>query len=290
MSALFAAMLLVGCTPENTPPASDGAAGDTAADAPLDYRDLAPQWTAEEAVAELEGVFALGWPSPAGARAAFDALLTYGDDVCPGNDLASITTLDGCYSESGYWYMGLGEFATSETARNTDGVAYVEETLHTVNGDFEILTPDGREYTAGGLMDLSRSTYPDHIFALSNVRGSWQYTGSDDGWFQAGTSSDIRTAAQVGSGVETVSFNGSYGVNHTYAYFDQLVMNNTCEWQTNGGTVALRQDDASTTLLTFAEDCSGCATVTWEGEELGVACADWSAYGPIVLAATMGVQ
>jgi uncharacterized protein YceK len=290
MYALFVATVLSGCSPVDAQPDPDDGGGETAEETPLDYRDAAPQWTAEEAVAELEGVFALGWPSPTAARAVFQELMAFGDAECPGNDLTFINTLDGCFSESGYWYMGLGEFAWTSTERNTDGAAYLEDALRTINGDFEILTPDGREYTSGGLMEMVRSTYSDHTAALTNVRGSWQWTGSDEGWFMAGTSSDLRTGAQTGGGSESLSFNGSYGVDHTYAYFDQLVMSSTCDWQTNGGVVTLRQDDASTTVLTFADDCSGCATVTWDGEDLGVACADWSAYGPVILAATMGVR
>lgn len=293
MRALSLAVWLCGCSSTDgvEPDPAEVTPDDTAGESLPDYRDAAPQWTAEQSVAYVTEVFGYGWPDPQHARNVFHQLLALGDEECPGNDFQRIGTLPGCWSASGYWYMGLGHFSWDESEGMTeDGHPFVNQRLGTIYGDFEILTPSGTEYTSGGGMDWERTTYADRVVARVGVRGSWQWTGSDRPWFAESISGDFQAMATAGVGHDSLMLNGAYGVDRHYLYFDFLSMRGgPCGWQPSGGSVTLRQDDQSSTVLTFSDDCSGCASVSWEGEQLGQACTDWSAFAQDAAATTIGL-
>ncbi|MES2642918.1 MAG: hypothetical protein V4850_25765 [Myxococcota bacterium] len=287
--ALALLTLLCACSPA---PVDTDAAIDTWTDtgtppAP-EYREIAPQWTAEEAVAYLEEVFAYGWLDPVYTWGEFNGLLAFGDEECPGNNLQSISSLWGCWSDSGYWYLGPGSFTWQESEGTDAEGAYLLEELRTREGDFEILTPSGERFVSGASYEWSRLTYPRRTLASTVFRGSMQWTGSDRAWLANSMSAALWTTAQIGGGT-SVRIMGAYGVDGHYVYFEDLFFDgDSCGWQPKGGAVHLRQADQSSTVLTFDDDCSGCVDVTWEDQDLGRVCADWSAYALDIANTTTG--
>jgi hypothetical protein len=287
--ALTLLTLLWGCSPAPVvPDAAIDTWTDTGAPPAPEYRDIAPQWTAEEAVAHVEEVFAYGWPDPVHVRDEFSRLLAFGDEECPGNNLEFISSLLGCWSDSGYWYLGPGQFTWQESEGTDAEGTYLREELGTIQGDFEILTPSGERFVSGASFSWSRLTYSERALSTTVVRGSVQWTGSDRAWLASSISANLWTTAQSGRSASVRIF-GSYAVDGHHLYFEDLMFDGgVCGWQARGGAVHLRQADQSSTVLTFADDCSGCVDVSWEGQELGRVCADWSARGLEIATTTMG--
>lgn len=224
-----------------------------------------PSLSAEEVAATLSEALGI-LPDPVAVTAAYAELMARGDDYCPGN-LYNITDIHlyGCDSRTGYHYEGvshwLAEPIDEETGAEMAGVA----------GDFWIRTPDGELFEAGG----HSVTMTADAFWMRELAGSWVWEGGEP-WMAAGYSGTLTLEEDASRGVRMSGGVQVLGVSWSAT---ELMFASACGYGPEG-RLGLRDSGGGWYALSFA-DCDPCATVTFEGAELGEACVD---FGPFLAA------
>ena len=227
---------------------------------------LTPSQVAEQLTQALTDL-----PDPEEAIATYLALMTQGDDTCPGSEhIITDTWLYGCDATTGYSYAGVSDWLEGTFEQ---GGQVLE--LNGVAGDFRIDHPDGHRLDVGG-----------HAVALSNPNmwigelvGSWQF-GQGSPWLVHGYSGHlvVEVIADTMSRVR-----GAINVNGTHLAARDLVLVAGCGYGPVGG-LSLRDANGGWYRMDFTE-CNNCATVQFEGTDIGEACVDFE---PLV--ATLGAH
>lgn len=222
-------------------------------------------------VAEQLSVALTDLPNPEEIIATYLALMSQGDETCPGSEyIITDTWLYGCDATTGYSYAGVSDWLEGSFDQGGQVLA-----LNGVAGDFRIDHPEGLQLDAGG-----------HAIALSNsdmwigeLVGSWRY-GQGSPWLMHGYSGHLVVEVIR----DTMSrVRGAINVNGTHLAARDLVLVAACGYGPVGG-LSLRDANGGWYRMDFAE-CNDCATVSFEGTDIGEACVD---FAPLV--ATLGAH
>lgn len=254
--------LALACSPE-TPEESGAPAGpeDPAA------RALEPTWTAEEAMAAAQAAVDQGLPDPYRLRDLYFDLVETGQDAdCPGPDLLNTPNLQGCTSDSGYFYAGLATY--QEGTNPSADVAWM------FSGDFEIITPEGWSYLVGGhaghTLDESG---PDSVFYQVDVSGSFRWDG-DPGWLAEGLSAVFHVDGTRTPGGDDLTLDGGLAFAGVSLYWSDVhLVEGACEGHPTG-SLDVRDPSGGWYTLTWGDACDGCGAVSFAGESAGEACLD----------------
>ncbi len=239
--------------------------------------DSVPIYTASELGGLLQGLGETGLPTARLLRDAYQDLMVHGDEQCPGSDTEIEDLLEGCTSETGWYFGGLLTFVTEEVD-SEDGDR--ERNFWTDTCDFQIVSPSGSALIGGGDIE-GRWQQQDggRLVSASMVKGSWIYPDSEHVWLSAGMSMDLAFRLDREEGTDSLNLWGTFGMPGIDLYLDNLFFDGdeSCGGQVSSGTSWLRQADGTWYEMVWSEDCSGCFSVEWDfTEDLGEACVDLS--------------
>ena|GEM_PF-2740897 len=269
-------LLLIGCTPE--PDGRD--TGTQGLDWGFERPSQTAQYTADELAEHVESwADTYGFPFPQHAFNRYLELMEEGDESCPAGGSLDDTSrfpnlgrLEGCSSSTGWDYIGIG-IVFDDDLRDEDGIGAVRVGFNLA--DFVITSPDGEEFSGGGSSKMQIQYQEDQTSWNAEFGGSWEDQTTDaTPWMKASGSVDYMMTYHN----EQLATNGYVGIGEYAFLFDRLILNKEeCPNTPHDGTLWVRQEDGSWNQLTFANDCSGCATGTWNEEvELGEVCLDIS--------------
>ncbi len=218
-----------------------------------------PSMNAQEVAQTLSTTLA-SIPDPMEIIEAYQFLMTQGDEVCPGNDMNIVDTwLYGCDASTGYSYAGVTDWFDEP---------YETGTLTGVAGDFWITTPEDQQLEGGGHSVVFQSS----AILVGEIAGSWRW---DDGspWLTLGFSGSL-----VMEYVHPVhiKIDGAANIAGTHIAALDLSLSLACGWGP-AGSLSLRDPEGGWYKMTF-ESCQPCATVVFEGEEIGESCVDFAAF------------
>ncbi|MGB0637932.1 MAG: hypothetical protein ACPGTU_01285 [Myxococcota bacterium] len=203
-------------------------------------------------------------PDPGAINTAYRFLMTQGDSVCPGNDEnITDTWLYGCDAETGYSYAGVSSWI-EEVPDEMPGMTL----LQGVSGDFWIEDPDGQRLEGGG---HSVEVASDSIW-VGDMGGSWRWAGGDP-WLSHGFSGSISMEFIPGL---VAQMSGAADINGTHIAASELSLNASCDYGPSG-SLSLRDPNGGWYTMHFTE-CDPCASVTFEGEEHGESCVDFTGF------------
>ena len=216
--------------------------------------DTGPVWTFDDAVAAIDGVFAMDFTGPVELRAAYLERMSHGDDDCPGSDVEiSDSFVTGCTASSGYYFAGVSVYETHEwDGENSD--------VWSFGGDFEIQAPDGTQMLVGGHTFGLYEDLQSDAFG-GDITGSWSEAGAP-GWLGQGIS-----AMLLLDGVPSTSLtlSGGLAVGSTALFFPEL------HWSSldcpPAGEVQVRDEAGHWFALTLTDDCTGCGTMRYASQD-----------------------
>lgn len=274
---------LSGCEDECGPDCAPARGSDDTAAMVYAVETPEPAWTAEELGAELEAFTALGAPNPAELGEVFLAAMQAGDENCPGENVYALETApEGCDTEDGYHFAGIGWFQFEDFVQGEDGEPVVFDFSH--GGDFEILRPDGTRLAGGGGIAYSSELGEGETDTSIELHGSWIDDARRD-WLGVGFSG-VYEAAVHEAGPEHWSFaiDGGLGLGGRILSFDDVSWDvDACPDGSPRGTFAMRDDRGYWTAWDVGDDCDGCGTVTFHDDvDLGELCLDLSAWGRLL--------
>ena len=275
-TSIFLAALVMACTRGSGVEDS----GEATLDWGFDRPSQTPQYTAEELVEHVESwANTYGFTLPQRPFNRYLELMTEGDESCPLNghldntsDFPNLGFLDGCSSSTGWDYIGIA-IIFDDDERDEDGYGFVRVGFNLA--DFVITSPEGDEFSGGGSSKMQVTYSEQGTSWNSEIGGSWEDQTTDEtAWLTASGSFDYMMTSNNGQ----LSTNGYVGVGEYAFLFDHVVVSrDSCVNTPHEGTIWIRQDDGSWNQLTFTDDCTGCATATWNEEiDLGEACIDIS--------------
>ena len=193
--------------------------------------------------------------------------------------------LEGCTSETGWYFGGLLTFVTEQVE---DEEGRRAKNFWTDTCDFQIVSPTGVALIGGGDIEGRwQQQGSERLVSTSMVKGTWIYTESEHSWLSAGMSMDLAFRLDREEGADNLNLWGTFGTPGIDLYLDNLYFdgNEACGGQVSSGTSWLRQADGTWYEMVWAEDCSGCFTVEWDfTEDLGEACVDLSGLKATVVA------
>jgi len=199
-----------------------------------------------------------------------------GDEACPGSLTEIENELEGCTTESGWYYGGILTYQTEEITIE-DGE--VQKRFWTDICDFQIVDPEGIALIGGGAFRSTWAIGVDGLLTVdSSVKGSWIYPESVHPWLAGGLSSDLAyRLLETSESNPQIDLWGTLGIREIDIYFDDLSFQSDCSGNVSSGTVWLRQADGTWYEMVWRDDCSGCYDVRWDfREDLGSACIDLS--------------
>ena len=244
-----------------------------------------PTLTAAEVGQRIAALAGRDIPDPVALRELYLGLLHAGDVGCPGESVDYIADgsipLEGCTSSTGYTYRGLSEYEEGD-----DGGWWFALTL----GDLYISEPDGTSLAIGGTFAYEALVEGGAATFTGEVTGTFSHDG-EGGWMAEGGSLAFWLSGISGSSGRGVALEGAIGgpLVGSGLFFDDLYFGDVAgpDGQLScgahpSGALSLRGDDSRWYELVFT-DCGGCGTVSFEGQDLGPACADITALGAEVL-------
>lgn len=281
MKKLLLAIWLPACQP---PKAGEEGGGEAETGDNLDamvYSSEDPEalWTAEEMGEYLSELIALGAPNPIDITSAFRTIMTMGDEDCP-NDIYNLSTIpEGCDTDAGYHYAGIGWYYASDWIETTDGGQIDISFSH--GGDFEILYPDGKRFAGGGGMSYISERDGQTIVSEFEVHGSWVEQTRVD-WLGVGFSGVYEsTVTNYGGGDYAITMTGGIGVGDQHIYLDGATWDTTdaCAGALSGA-ISVRDARGFWTEWKLGDDCDTCGSVTFhEDVDLGELCLDLTEWG-----------
>lgn len=246
--------------------------------------DPDPPWTAEEFGEELSTLMAMGAPNPIDICDVFQTIMTYGDEDCPGDPLNLSTIPEGCDTDEGFHYAGIGWYYAADWIRFEDGTQIDLTFSH--GGDFEILYPGGQRFAGGGGMSYESQRSDDELEIITDfeVHGSWIDSTRSD-WLGAGFSGVYEaTVSNYGAGEYGFTATGGIGVGEYDMLLDGVTWDTTdaCAGKLSGA-VELRDADGYWTRWDVGDDCDDCGEVVFHGDtELGELCLDTTDWGRLL--------
>ena len=247
-------------------------------DLQVDRPEVEPQWSAEELQDVLNTwATSYGVPNAPGVIAEYTSAMLEGDADCPGTDTDDIIqSLSGCTASTGWTYNGLSilDHDSSSDTGSTYETASVEFSV----ADFVITRPDGLRFVVGGRAAHSWShTSASGTNSSTTISGTWVHEWTDISWLQEPVSVDLEVVRQ-GYTPTWLRIDGQMTVGGVSMVWDNIDIDDSeCTGLPAEGTIWVRQDDGSWVELVIADDCTGCGTATWNGEqELGEVSLDFS--------------
>ncbi len=264
-------MVLTACNggPADTAPDDTGSEGSADGDV---LPDPEPSWSAEEVQAILQDVLDLGPPDLAVLRADYLALLAAGDADCPGEDATQLTgdvPVEGCTASTGYAYIGVSSYQWEQLEEEIDGYPALS-TSWVMDGDFEIQTPEGERFGAGGAIfsyyaDVQLDEENSFQFGFADILGTW-IDETASGSLGQGISAAVLFNTASDETHQEVQFDGVLSVGGTSLELQNLRWHSeTCADQA-GGAVRIRDANGYWYDLDLDGDCSGCGRLSFEGD------------------------
>jgi hypothetical protein len=267
----------------------------------------APTYTLEQIAAGVQAAVdeaaAIG-PEP--ALAAYDAAMMGQSGACPSwyDDGDATFWYDQCTSETGTSFSGY-----AYTLSYVD--VYDEAENTTTNGRAvfaaaSVETGDGHRFAGAGTVYDLRTTQPSEdgsyvvTFDQILVQGAFEWDGpeADGTWIAEGVSPDLYVIRYSADVLEPTYFGVDGGLSPlagdmVAVAFDEVTLTpidfgSACDVEP-AGTISVRGEDGSWYDVLFdgptetdpdvpADECDGCGQVYYQGEPMGEACADFSAW------------
>ena len=247
--------------------------------------ESSPIYTAQDVGQLVAELAETGLPTARELRDSYQTLMLNGDEGCPGSATEIEDLLEGCTSETGWYFGGLLTFVTEEVE---DEEGRRAKNFWTDTCDFQIVSPTGVALIGGGDIEGRwQQQGSERLVSTSMVKGTWIYPESEHNWLSAGMSMDLAFRLDREEGADNLNLWGTFGTPGIDLYLDNLYFdgNEACGGQVSSGTSWLRQADGTWYEMVWAEDCSGCFTVEWDfTEDLGEACIDLSGLKATVVA------
>ncbi len=243
---------------------------------PPEGQSSTPWYTAQELGEQVLALGEQGLPHARALRDTYQGLMDSGDEECPGSLTEIENELEGCTTESGWYYGGILTYQTEEI---TSEEGETQKRFWTDICDFQIVDPEGTALIGGGAFWSTWTRGVDGLLTVdSSVKGSWVYPESAYPWLTGGLSSDLayRLTKTSDSSAQLYLW-GTLGTPEINLYLEDLAFDYSCSNRVSSGTVWLRQGDGTWYEMVWRDDCSGCYDVLWDfHEDLGSACVDLS--------------
>lgn len=238
------------------------------------------EWTAEDVAAAFLTAVSAGVPSPPPVLTSYKELLGHADEVCPGDFFhEGFLAMEGCTSTDGTTFRGAAGLV-EEDARvyAEDGAWTGTYAVMFAPADYVILRPDGTELDGNGNTDMRITRRDGEIAWTTSMLGSFRDTGAE-GWLGLGFSGNFQISGFESASGRSSGLNGALSVNGAAISLDNLAFDEAvCPEGAMGGSIGVRQPDATWYTITMPSRCSSCGDLTWEGSaSLGEACLDLQA-------------
>jgi len=223
-----------------------------------------PQFSAEEVESRTLESLAIGLPNIPTIQQQYSDSMLYQDENCPdfngetnglhGNWLAD------CESNSGAYFYGFANYFVQEFSDLDELYATA------LTASFEIISPDGDAFVAGGTALLELHKFPR--FMEMRVNGTFQ-SSTNERWMEEGSIS-FQVFGELETGRQ-LEFNGGLQYPLIDIYFNQMT---TSASECNGipqGSFDIR--DPSGYWFTYqSTDCQPCGELLWRGYPYGEIC------------------
>ena len=257
-------------TADPTTAAESGAAGEEpspyAADTAVSHVDVeypAPHWTKADLEAQIQGLFAAGYPQIGPVLALWQSMFVGRDSTCPGSGYNIQVPMSGCVTTHGWRYTGPASYEVIETP--------MEDTV-LLNADTHITDNEDNLMLFVGTAAVSNVNDLGVEHWKIDLRGMIQYLPSTIPWISNGTSMMIYGGGDVGGRVDLIA---GWSTQDTVVSMD-IKRQTDCDGIS--GTMWLQDPSGPNHILHL--DCSPCPAWEWEdGSRLGEICVDNDAIG-----------
>ena len=246
----------------------------------LDEDPHSPQWSPEEVKAQIESVFALGFPRPQDVVVNFLNLMSAADEDCPGESVFTdgFQNLEGCTTENGHFFQGAaGLLVEDDRTFASDGSWAGSFRLMSQPADYAIYRPDGTSMQGAGVFMIVMSRIDNQLYFRSSLSGYFSDEKSPT-WLGRGFSGLLEVELEAGPALARYQIDGYVEIDGVVLELDSVLIDTEDGLsQPVSGTVSLRQADATWYRLELVPDGSGCGDLSWERvEQLGTLCVDLS--------------
>lgn len=271
-------LLLAACAPDPVPEATpwvDPAADDTW---PVGGTDTtrAPAWDGQGVADQVDLATSTGLPTPQRVIEVYRELLSHGNDVCPGHEFeGGFVMLGGCTTDEGYHYSGAAGIIEEDSRVWTGDDWTGSVRVTSAPADYVITRPDGDRLAVGGTLRIDLRDDGSHRDWSVAISGTFHDDAGTD-WLGEDFSGVLELRGSEDPGRVQQRVNGSLSLFGASMDFQDLeVQPDTCPDGFVGGTIRVRQPDATWNELVLPGGCSPCGEVTWEGgAALGQGCVD----------------
>lgn len=245
----------------------------------------APTWSAEEVLAQLDAALAWGIADMPTIGETYAEFMEHREPTCPSMEDPDSTTIYGvwqsnaCVTEEGWIYDGLAMYSGGcegpEDNQEQPGQGYEEGGML---AQFQLTDPDGLVFLGGGSAVHSCRWYEDGSgTCFDQLGGTFAYAGAE-GWLATGVEASLFVDHVWGGEQGRVTtLVGGVGYPALDLSFQDVVLDwDACEGRPTG-VLRLRDPTTYWHELHFADDCSGCATMTWRDLDEGEHCYDLAA-------------
>ncbi len=233
--------------------------------------------TPEDITATIQHALDYGVPSAGEALDAYNEAYAMGDESCPGSAFMNGFEVFGtCTAASGAQFSGVAGF-TLQDNRVWDGDTWTGSvSLLTSPADYVIFRPDGTYLLAGGGLNFTRTIDASGTQQVTAIRGTFVDTSRED-WLGIGYSGELLIGLnQRTGGYPDLMVDGALTLGSTSLQLDDLhVIPYECASGFMGGTIQVRQADATWVTVTLPNTCTNCGQATSQnGEDIGQVCID----------------
>lgn len=267
---------MLACAPS---PAWVDPAADDDWSAAVEAPEHAAAWDAAGVADAFDAALADGLPLPQAALADYVELMGHTDPSCPDAAFSEgFLELDGCTADSGYTYRGSAGLVRADTRVIADDGSWTGGyELYFAPADYVILRPDGTGLVAGGNAQVRISHANGQASWNLRLTGTFADAGAG-GWLAGGYSGELAIRGDDAGGPHQ-TLDGALSVGGAAVTFASVgVAPQTCADGLTGGTIGVRQPDATWYSIALPEGCGSCGEAVWNGTEaIGAVCVDATA-------------
>ena len=215
-----------------------------------------PSWTKADLEAEIDGLFAEGYPQISPILSLWRDMFVGRDSTCPGTGYNIQVPMSGCITTHGWRYTGPASYEAIETP--------MEDTV-LLNADTHITDAEDNLMLFVGTAAVSNVNDLGIEHWKIDLRGMIRYPLSDIPWISNGTSMMIFGGGDVGGRVDLIA---GWSTENTVVSMD-IKRQTDCDGI--NGTMWLQDPSGPKHILHL--DCNACAAWEWEdGTRLGEIC------------------